>query len=233
MFDNPNISLLLENSQDITILYVEDEPEVQETVLNFLNIIFKNIHLASNGKEALEVFNQNQIDLVITDINMPVMNGLELLEELNKITNDIPTLIISAHSDQENMLSAIKLGVDGFILKPIEPDQFFDTLYNAVRKALLIRNNKKNLMILNQYKEITNRSSIISKTNASGVITFVNDNFCEISGYSREELIGKNHNIVRHPDNPKEVFERLWHTIKEKKEPWSGIIKNLSKERLR
>ncbi|MCS7204385.1 MAG: PAS domain-containing protein [Leptospiraceae bacterium] len=71
---------------------------------------------------------------------------------------------------------------------------------------------------------------IISKTNPKGIITFVNDLFCEISGYSREELIGKPHNIVRHPDMPKKVFQELWDTIKNKKKPWTGLIKNRRKD---
>ncbi|GIX41320.1 MAG: hypothetical protein KatS3mg129_1053 [Leptospiraceae bacterium] len=71
---------------------------------------------------------------------------------------------------------------------------------------------------------------LVSKTNKKGIITYVNDKFCEVSGYTKEELIGKPHNIVRHPDMPKEVFRELWHTIKTEKRPWSGFIKNKRKD---
>jgi len=230
MYKNSDLNELIDNSKDIKILYAEDEIAVRDSIVKLLEIVFNDIKLADNGQEALEIYKNNHIDLVITDINMPKMNGIELIQEIKKINSDIPTLIISAHSDQKNMINAIKVGIDGFILKPIHAEQFFDSLYKVTKKAILIKENEKNLMILKQYQEITNKSSIISKTSPAGVITFVNENFCEISGYSQEELIGKNHNIVRHPDNPKEMFEKLWHTIKEKKEPWSGIIKNLSKD---
>ncbi|OUR70626.1 hypothetical protein A9Q76_06990 [Arcobacter sp. 31_11_sub10_T18] len=76
---------------------------------------------------------------------------------------------------------------------------------------------------------MANKSIIISKTDTSGNITFVNDKFCTISGYTREELMGVNHNIIRHPDNKKELFEDMWNTIKEKKLTWEGTIKNISK----
>ena len=89
--------------------------------------------------------------------------------------------------------------------------------------------NLNHLKLLNQYQDIVNKSTIISKTNPSGIITYANENFCKASEYTEEELIGKNHNIVRHPDNPKELFKDLWETIKNKKQEWTGIIKNQSK----
>ncbi len=66
---------------------------------------------------------------------------------------------------------------------------------------------------LQQFKDAIEQTNIISKTDPDGIITFVNDEFCKIFGFSKEELLGKNHNIVRHPDVPKEVFEKLWSEI--------------------
>lgn len=86
----------------------------------------------------------------------------------------------------------------------------------------------ENIKILDQYKMVLDESSIVSKTDANGVITYVNDAFCEISGYTREELIGKTHSIIRHPDTPKELFKDLWSTIKEGR-VWKETFKNLSK----
>ena len=71
---------------------------------------------------------------------------------------------------------------------------------------------------------------IISRTDLDGNITYANETFCEISGYSLEELLGKKHNIVRHPDMPKSVFKDLWKIIKEKKQ-WRGVVKNLRKDK--
>ncbi|WP_456432811.1 HD domain-containing phosphohydrolase [Nitratifractor sp.] len=86
----------------------------------------------------------------------------------------------------------------------------------------------RNVTLLQQYKDAVDRSSIVSKADVGGRITYANDKFCEISGYSREELLGKPHNIVRHPDVPKAVFKEMWQTILDKK-PWSGIVKNRKK----
>jgi len=84
-------------------------------------------------------------------------------------------------------------------------------------------------MSLQQYIQAIEDSNIVSKTNTDGIITFVNDEFCNISGYTREELIGKNHNIVRHPDVSKKLFEELWDTIEEKK-TYKATIKGIAKD---
>jgi len=84
-------------------------------------------------------------------------------------------------------------------------------------------------MRLKQYKQAIESSNIVSKTDINGIITFVNDEFCKISGYSREELIGQNHNIVRHPDVPKEKFEKLWDTILDKK-TYKATVQNRAKD---
>jgi len=70
---------------------------------------------------------------------------------------------------------------------------------------------------------------IVSSTDLKGIITYANRKFCEIAGYDKKELTGKNHNIVRHPDMPKAAFKELWDTIKSGKE-WTGVVKNLRKD---
>jgi len=86
----------------------------------------------------------------------------------------------------------------------------------------------ENITFLDQYKMVLDESSIVSKTDDKGIITYVNEAFCEISGYSRDELMGKNHNIVRHPDNSPEIFKDLWDTIRAGK-VWKNTFKNFSK----
>ncbi len=78
--------------------------------------------------------------------------------------------------------------------------------------------------------EVPEDELIISRTDLSGKITYANETFCDISGYHEDELIGKSHNIVRHPDMPSAAFKDLWETIKAKKQ-WIGIVKNLRKDK--
>jgi PAS domain S-box-containing protein/diguanylate cyclase (GGDEF)-like protein len=87
---------------------------------------------------------------------------------------------------------------------------------------------EKDLTLLNVYKIAIDETNIVSKTDLDGVITYVNQKFCDISGYSKEELIGVSHNIVRHPDMPKEIFKDMWKTIQSNR-IWKGVIKNRKK----
>ena len=81
---------------------------------------------------------------------------------------------------------------------------------------------------MNNYQKAIENSNIVSKTDINGIITFVNDEFCNLFGFTKDELIGKNHNIIRHPDTPKENFETLWNTILDKK-VYKSTVKNISK----
>lgn len=96
--------------------------------------------------------------------------------------------------------------------------------------GLKIKNSiLRNIKLLNEYKNAVDRSSIVSKTDKHGRITYVNDKFCAISGYTRKELLGKPHSIVRHKDMPKSVFKEMWETILAK-QAWSGIVQNRKKD---
>jgi len=78
--------------------------------------------------------------------------------------------------------------------------------------------------------EVPENEIIISRTDIKGIITFANDVFCEISGYEEDEIVGKSHNVVRHPDMPKSIFKDLWNDLKHKGK-WSGIVKNMRKDK--
>jgi PAS domain S-box-containing protein len=101
-----------------------------------------------------------------------------------------------------------------------EEKTHYIVLMQRLSKTSLSQSN-----LLEQYKHAVDRSAIVSKTNVQGVITYVNDRFCEISGYRRDELLGRPHNLIRHPDVPSETFKMMWETILDKR-PWYGIIKN-------
>jgi PAS domain S-box-containing protein len=221
---------LMAYSRELKLLYVEDNPDSREMTSLILEDFFDEIVVAVDGQEGLEKFRKGAFDLIITDINMPVMNGLEMIERIRAEDSEIPIIVLSAHNEEEFFIQSITLGVDGYLLKPIDLDQLIGVLERVVGKYQYLQDARKNLNLLTQYQQATNLSSIVSKTDTRGVITFVNDKFCEISGYTKEELLGKPHNIVRHPDMPKEAFADMWHTIRDLKKPWRGIVRNRRKD---
>ena len=86
-----------------------------------------------------------------------------------------------------------------------------------------------NIKLLSQYKDVVDNSSLISKTDKKGFITYVNDNFCKVSGYTEKELIGRNHNIIRDKNNPDSLYKDLWDTIRKGK-LWKGTLSNRAKD---
>lgn len=90
-------------------------------------------------------------------------------------------------------------------------------------------NIRRNLKLLDEYKNAVDRSSIVSKTDKKGRIIYANEKFCAISGFSHDELIGKPHSMVRHKDMPKQAFKEMWTTIL-KGDPWHGVVKNRTKD---
>lgn len=120
-------------SQNLTLLYVEDCPTTRRLTLDFLQKIFKNIIIAKNGKEGLENFIDNKIDLVITDIQMPIMNGLDMSKEIKSIDKTTPILILSAYQDLRTFTKAIHLDIDGYLLKPMDIKQFIQSLLKSLK----------------------------------------------------------------------------------------------------
>jgi PAS domain S-box-containing protein len=225
-----NMQFLISHTKKLKLLYVEDNFDAREATLMILEEFFDDIVVACDGEDGFEKFENNEIDLIITDINMPKLNGMEMSKKIRQNDIDIPILFFSAYNEAKDFLESIMLGIEGYLIKPINIEQFLVLLNKVVQKFILKEEVQKNFYLLQQYQEITDKSSIISKTDKKGIITYANDKFCEISGYSKEELIGKSHNIIRHPDMPSETFKNLWETIKDKKKIWQGIVKNRRKD---
>lgn len=214
---------------EISILYVEDEKMIRDEFTEILEGETASLYVAANGKEGLELYKEHKPDIVITDIRMPVMDGLEMSREILKINENVPIIVSSAFNDTEYLLESIRLGIHYYLVKPTNIKELFVTLERASIGIISARRLKESEKLLEQYKDAVDKSEIVSKTDVKGIITYVNDAFCKISGYSEAELIGKSHNLVRHPDNKREFFEQLWHTILSKKE-WHGIIQNRAKD---
>jgi len=220
--------------QKYNIIYVEDEEQVRINFEQVFEEFFNEVYSASDGVEALEIFNKltsenKRVDAIVSDLNMPNMNGIKLLEKIRDINDEIPFYFTTAHSDENSLLEVIKLNVSGYFIKPIEIERLIKKIINDAHKYNQNQIIQKQKDELERYLKAIDNVAIISKTDLKGNITFVNDFFCELSKYSKEELLGKPHNIIRHPDSPKAVFKNLWDTI-QNGNTWNGKIKNLAKD---
>lgn len=130
---NINKSLI----KEISILYVEDDDTTRENLFNFLSRRFRIVYTARDGKEGLDLFKDKNPDIVITDIRMPVMDGLRMAEEIKKINNDTPVIVTTAFGDAPYLIKAIEIEIDGYILKPIRYEKLLDTIYRFVSRKLM------------------------------------------------------------------------------------------------
>lgn len=220
------ITLLCKN---LNLLYVVKDKNNKNNNLEYFEKFFNKVTFLTNGLEALEEFSKNKFSIIITDIDIDGIDGFELLKRIKDINKNIVTIVYSNNDDKESFLKTIHLRIDGYLIPPFNKNNFFGILDKSIENCKEKKEEKENLRIQKQFTDLVDRNSIISKTDRNGIITFVNDNFCKISEYSKDELLGKTHSLVRHPDNSKEIYDDLWNTIKNKKLEWSGVIKNLSK----
>ncbi len=111
--------------EDKRILFVEDSPTMRRIIANSLRQLgIKNFEEAENGLDALEKLHESEFDLLMTDWNMPEMNGAELVEQVRKLERfkNLPILMVTTRGMEEDVLKAIQLGVNGYIVKPFTPE---------------------------------------------------------------------------------------------------------------
>lgn len=215
---------------NISLLYVEDDIHTREELSSILSYHIDNIYVAENGEKGLKLFEEKKPDLVITDIKMPLLDGIAMSKKIREFDSNAKIILLTAFNEPNYLVEAIKMHIDSYITKPVNIQELLENI-EKLTKHIELKKEKDNIgNLLEEYKKTVDLSSIVSKTNAKGVITFVNEQFETISGYKKEELIGKSHNIVRHEDTPSEVFKDMWNTIRVLKKPWHGKIKNKKKD---
>jgi len=142
------IKTLTQESKNLRLLYVEDDEFARESTLETLSLFFDNITIAVNGKEGLLAFKNGNFDIIITDLNMPVMDGIEMIFAIRKLNQDITILVLSAHNNPEYFERTIKAGIEGYLLKPIDLDQFIyliEKSVNNINRAKELEDYKRHL----------------------------------------------------------------------------------------
>lgn len=126
------------------ILYVEDADFARESLAYYLKRYLNRVDVAGDGKKGLDLFHNNAYDLVLTDISMPVMDGLEMTRQIRATHADLPVIVITAFSDDENRQAAVTAGATEFLSKPLFPEHVRDAIYHCL--------NKRRMETTNQYQ---------------------------------------------------------------------------------
>lgn len=130
-----DVKELKKAAEDVKILYVEDDRELRQNTQRLLSTFFSNIETAENGVEGLQKYHNGVFELVLTDINMPVMNGVKMSEQIKAENSKQVIIVISAHDEARYLLDLINLGVDYFVMKPLDLNQFLTVLDKGIRLA--------------------------------------------------------------------------------------------------
>ncbi len=219
---------------DISVLYVEDEQISRKEITKFLTSCVKTVYVAADGEEGLAKFIKYKPDMVLADVFIPKINGLELIEKIKQIDNHVITIFISGYSEPDNILNAIEKGVNAFLIKPIRKKKLFQEIEKFAKTILLekkieqeeIERKKaeKALMVSeHKFRAITESAhDAIVMINDNDEITYWNSAAVDIFDYSKKDVLGKNLYEKIAPTKYKQEFLDAFIKIRKSKEAHSS-----------
>lgn len=207
-------------NKNTTVLFVDDSSTDTLKYLTFLKKNFDKLIVVNNTNEAYEILDTNTINLLITVLYSPNINGLELIQKVQTTPNTISIILFFEAQQNEYLIECLKLNLEAYIQKSFSIEVLEKVIVKLANKYSTEIESKNNQNYVNQYEAILEQSSIIAKTDCDGIIKYVNENFSTISGYSSDELVGKTHGMIRNSDNPEPFYKNIWYRIKEQKKSW-------------
>ena len=136
-----------DGDEKIKILYVEDDKYARAELEGLAKITKQNAFFAEDGKDGLSMFVKHRPDIVVSDISMPGMGGLEMAKHIKELSPDTPIIIVTAHSDSHLLIGAIEIGVEGFLLKPLDVEKLLTKL-DAMELMLSQASNRTKYALL-------------------------------------------------------------------------------------
>ncbi len=207
----------------LTILYVEDDAEARKQLGHFLEHRVKTLFTAENGAAGLNVFQKEHPDIVITDIQMPVMDGLTMAHEIRKQDKTTPIIVTTAFEQTDYLMRAINIGVDKYVAKPVCTDRMLTAVLECARSLRSERQVKLGAMVFNGSQEA------IVITDPSSIIISVNPAFTQITGYTEEEAVGHTPKLIASGKQNRAFYHNMWRQIQAKGH-WQGLLWNKRKD---
>lgn len=200
-----------------SILYVEDEKFIREELADFFKMFCTNIYTAKNGQEGLNLYHECNPDIIISDIKMPVMDGLEMIERIKEVDHKTPILLTTAFNDLKFLHHAIELQVDGYILKPVDLEKIEEKITKLIYLINLEKNQKTLVKEVEKSHQDMEAIFNFSKdglaiVNFNSKVIKVNESLCNILVQPRERIINKKcHEILGLEDFcvDKEILEEI------------------------
>ncbi|MBE0498005.1 MAG: response regulator [Campylobacterales bacterium] len=184
------ISKLKEHSEGLTLLYVEDNEGLRIKAHRLMEKFFSNVVSAADGEEGLAAFKEHHPQIVITDINMPKLDGIEMIALIKELNPSTKFIIISAFDDKAHLMRAIKVGIFGYLKKPIKIDELTQTLLRCIESI----DTEENSSLFNSYMDdLLNYQSDLLALVSKGKLLFVNQMFLDFFGVQTLEAFDAKH----------------------------------------
>lgn len=164
---------------DYSLLYAEDDDTIRGYYNRFFNIYCKEVHEASNGEEALNIYENETPDIVILDINMPIVSGLEVAKKIRESSKETKIILLTAYSQKEDLLKAIDLSVFKYLIKPVNTIELEEAMRNCIDDLNDKKQKNKYLVLENDFKW----------------------------DYESDELLDKNHKTMKLTHNETQLFK--------------------------
>ena len=217
-------------SQNLNVLYVEDDKQLREETFDILENFFLSVECAENGQIALDKYNEYKdnssylYDIVITDINMPIMDGMALVKEINEINPEQSIIVISAYNESSRLIELIQSGMSNFIMKPLSPSHLMDMLYKTSKqisnqKELLQYREELEEKVQEQAKEILFTQQVSIETIANMIESYDDD-----TGTHVKRIEGYTAVLVNHMSKSENCPPNLVVTI-----PFASILHDIGK----
>ncbi len=189
----------MENSY--SVLYAEDDESVRKNYVLYLEKYFNKIYEASDGLEALNLYKDKKPNILLLDITMPQLNGLEVIRKIREVDQTTPIIVLSAHSHKEYLFEAIKLNLVDYLIKPINRNEFKEVIENSFKRLKNDTVNDEDKVVINNKCYWDARSRIL----------FFKDKIVDLTKNERilfELLLNKKNQIVK----PEEISSYVWNT---------------------
>ena len=122
----------------VSILIAEDEPILLEAYSKYISFFCESIYTATDGEEALKLYYEHKPNIILTDINMPKLDGMEFIQKVRESDNNTKIIILSAHTQTQNLLKAVKLNLVSYLVKPVKMNEFKSTILQAIDEVVPI-----------------------------------------------------------------------------------------------
>jgi PAS domain S-box-containing protein len=221
--------------KQLTVLYVEDDETTKLEHINTLELIFTKVILAKDGEEALNLYknsikNNESIHLIISNVNLPKLNGLDFLEEVRKFDAELPFIVTTAKSETENLLKAIELNVNYYLIKPVSDQDLVSKIEHTFEKAYYTKVLNQKQSQIDSYTKAIDNIALVFKMKEDGTITFSNKCFQKLTKYTEHEMLSLNFEELIHPDIDRKYIQKAWKDVKSGN-IWKGNTKFIDKNK--